>query len=105
MNDREKLIQILKEVEWNNIDVSFIGYKAKEIIADHLITKGVVIQKQGEMDSFDAIDKFRDELMNKFMKLCNYNDFGKLRLEKIADTVNDVYDKCIDDLLQTAEQR
>lgn len=105
MNDREKLIELLKEVEWNNIDVSFIGYNAKKIIVDHLIVNGVIIQTQGEMDSFEAVDKFRDELLHKFMKLCNYNDFNKLRLEKIADTVNDVYDKRIDDLLQTAEQR
>ena len=43
------------------------------------------------------IDKFRDELMDKFLRLCNYNDFSKLNLEKIADTINEIYDKCVVD--------
>ena len=52
------------------------------------------------MDKFEAVDKFRDELMDKFLSLCNYNDFYKLNLEKIADTINDIYDKCIDDMVK-----
>ena len=50
------------------------------------------------MNKFKAVDKFRDELMDKFLRLCNYNDFSKLNLEKIADTINEIYDKCIDDM-------
>ena len=50
------------------------------------------------MDKFKAVDKFRDKLMDEFLRLCNYNDFSKLNLEKIADTVNAIYDKCIDDI-------
>lgn len=97
INDRETLIELIESAR-------YWGSNTSAEIADHLIANGVVIQKQGKMYSLEAVDKFRDELMNKFMKLCNYNDFGELRLEKIADTVNDVYDKCIDDLLQTANQ-
>lgn len=52
------------------------------------------------MDKFEAVDKFRDELVDKFLRLCNYNDFNKLNLEKIYDTVNDIYDKCIDDMFR-----
>lgn len=100
MDDREKMIELLDQV----IEAEF-PWDSNDHIADHLIANGVVIQKQGELDSLEAVDKFRDELMNKFLRLCNYNDFSKLRLEKIADTINVVYDKCIDDLLQTAEQR
>jgi hypothetical protein len=44
----------------------------------------------------EAVDKFRDALMDKFLLLCRYNDFHKLNLEKIADTVNEIYDNCID---------
>lgn len=103
MEDREKLIEILEEKLFYSIGSATTSPQITKL-ADYLIANGVVIQKQGKMDSLEAVDKFRDELMNKFMKLCNYNDFGELRLEKIADTVNDVYDKCIDDLLQTANQ-
>lgn len=101
MSDREKLIELIEK--WNK-DEFALGYASYEL-ADYLIANNVVIQKQGEMDSLEAVDKFRDELMSKFLRLCNYNDFSKLRLEKIADTINDVHDKCIDDLLQTAERR
>ena len=50
------------------------------------------------MNKFKAVDKFRDELMDKFLRLCSYNDFSKLNLEKIADTIDEIYDKCIDDM-------
>lgn len=50
------------------------------------------------MDKFEAVDKFRDALIDEFLRLCNYNDFSKLTLEKIADKVNDIYDICIDDM-------
>ena len=50
------------------------------------------------MDKYEALEKFREALMDEFLRLCNYNDFSKLNLEKIADTVNDIYDKCIDDM-------
>ena len=55
------------------------------------------------MDRYEAVDKFRDALMDKFLRLCNYNDFSKLNLEKIADTVNEIYDKCIDDMRKEDE--
>ena len=45
-------------------------------------------------DRYEAVDKFRDALMDEFLRLCNYNDFSKLNLEKIADTVNETYYKC-----------
>ena len=55
------------------------------------------------MDKFEAVDKFRDALMDEFLRLCNYNDFNKLNLEKIADTVNEIYDKCVDDMRKEDE--
>lgn len=55
------------------------------------------------MDKFKALDKFREALVDEFLRLCNYNDFNKLNLEKIADTVNEIYDKCIDDMRKEDE--
>lgn len=51
------------------------------------------------MNKFEAVDKFRDELMDKFMSLCNYNDYNKINLLLIGDVVNDIYDKCIADMV------
>lgn len=51
----------------------------------------------------EVIDNFRDALMDEFLRLCNYNDFSKLTLEKIADTINEIYDKCVDDMRKEDE--
>jgi hypothetical protein len=52
------------------------------------------------MDSFEAVDMFRDKLMDEFLSLCNYNDFDKINLLTIGDTVDRIYDKCITDMLK-----
>ena len=57
-----------------------------------------------KMEKFKVVDKFRDELMDKFMSLCNYNDYNKINLLLIGDTVNDIYDKCIVDMVKKDEE-
>lgn len=47
----------------------------------------------------DAVDKFRSELVDKFIDLCRGNDFNKLTLLKIGDTVDQIYDKQVKDIL------
>ena len=49
------------------------------------------------------IDKFNDELMDEFMSLCNYNDFGKINLLTISETVDRIYDKIIADIIDEDE--
>ena len=51
------------------------------------------------MDKFEAVDKFRNLIMNKFIELCNYNDFGKINLLTIGETIDKIYDKCIEDMV------
>lgn len=51
------------------------------------------------MNKFEAVDKFRDELMDNFLSLCNYNDYNKVNLLVIGETVERVYDKCIDEMV------
>lgn len=55
------------------------------------------------MNKFEAVDKFREELMDKFLNLCDYNDYRRLNLLTIGDTVELVYDKCIEDLVKEDE--
>jgi hypothetical protein len=45
-----------------------------------------------------AVDKFRSDLMGKFIDLCRGNDYNKLTLLKIGDTVDQIYDKQIAEL-------
>ena len=39
------------------------------------------------------IDEFRDAVMDKFIELCRGNDFNKLTLLKIGDTIDRIYDR------------
>lgn len=56
------------------------------------------------MNKFEAVDKFRDELMDKFLSLCNYNDYNKINLLAIGEAVDQIYDKCIDDMVNDDEK-
>lgn len=56
-----------------------------------------------KMEKFKVVDKFRDELMDKFMSLCNYNDFNKINLLRISETIDGIYDKCIADIIEEYE--
>ena len=51
------------------------------------------------MNKFEVVDKFKNDLMDKFIELCRGNDFNKINLLLIGDTVNDIYDKCIAELV------
>lgn len=52
------------------------------------------------MTKFEVVDKFRDELMDEFLSLCNYNDYNKINLLLIGETIERVYDNCISDLMK-----
>ncbi len=41
------------------------------------------------------LDDFRNEIMDKFLSLCNYNDYNKLTLLRIGETIDKVYDKYV----------
>lgn len=55
------------------------------------------------MDRYEAVEKFCDLLMQKFIELCDYNDYGKINLLLIGDTVEQIYDKCLDDMRKEKE--
>jgi hypothetical protein len=44
------------------------------------------------------VDEFRCELMSEFIRLCRGNDFNKLTLLRIGETVDEVYDKVVTSL-------
>lgn len=47
---------------------------------------------------FEEVDKFRTDLIDKFIDLCRGNDYNKLTLLKIGDVVDEMYDKRIAEL-------
>ena len=44
----------------------------------------------------DALSDFKDDLVSEFIELCRGNDYNKLSLLKIGDTIDDIYDKHIE---------
>lgn len=69
--------------------------------ADYLFAKKLYedgYRKQSEV-ACETIDTFQDVLMDEFLRLCNYNDFNKLNLLTIGETVDRLYDKCINDII------
>ena len=41
------------------------------------------------------LDGFRNEIMEKFLSLCNYNDYNKLTLLRIGETIDEIYYKYV----------
>lgn len=39
------------------------------------------------------IDEFKSEVMSEFIRLCNGNDFNKLTLLRIGDTIDRIYER------------
>ena len=52
-------------------------------------------RKQSEDERFEAVDMFRNLLTNKFIELCNYNDYGKINLLLIGETIDRIYDDVV----------
>lgn len=47
----------------------------------------------GEYIKASDLYEFRNELMDMFLSLCNYNDFNKLTLLTISETIDKIYGK------------
>ena len=47
------------------------------------------------MNKIEAVDKFRDELTDKFLSSCDDNDCSKINLL----TIDEAYEKCINDIV------
>ena len=48
------------------------------------------------LDYRDALDNFKQDLMDEFIELCYGNDFNKLTLLKIGDVVDKTFEKHLD---------
>jgi hypothetical protein len=41
------------------------------------------------------LDDFRNEIMDRFLSLCDYNDYNKLTLLRIGETIDEIYGKYV----------
>ena len=52
-------------------------------------------RKQSENATLEAVDKFRSALMDKFIDLCRGNDFNKINLLLIGETIDRTFDDVV----------
>ena len=52
-------------------------------------------RKQSENATLEAVDKFRSELINKFIDLCRGNDYNKINLLLIGETIDQIFDDVV----------
>ena len=48
------------------------------------------MSNKSTVEKLKLIEQFERLLMDEFLKLCHYNDFGKLNLLTIGDVIEDV---------------
>lgn len=89
-----------RQVEGLSNDDAELHMSGKYALAtfDLLNRKDVEIERLKDT-KFKVIDKFRDTLADEYLRLCNYNDFNKLNLERIVDTLNEVYDNLVNEMV------
>lgn len=56
------------------------------------------------MDKYESVEKFKNLIMDEFLQLCNYNDYNKINLLIIGETIDRVFDEHIKNLIRDDEQ-
>lgn len=56
-------------------------------------------ERQKEM--IDLLEKYRGKLMMRFIELCRGNDFNKVSLLVIGETINAIYDKLESEIFES----
>ena len=56
--------------------------------------------KECNQKTLMCLDKFREEIVDKFIIMCDGNDYNKLNLMSMVDTIDSIYDKHMDNLLK-----
>lgn len=85
--DIDKLI-----AEYDRVHVGPAGGARK------LMVEAPIADVAPRAEVFEEVDKFRADLMAKFIDLCRGNDYNKLTLLKIGDVVDEMYDRRIAEL-------
>lgn len=57
------------------------------------------------IESIQALENFRNDIVDKFIWMCDANDYNKLNLLNIVDAIDCIYDKHIESLLKKARLR
>lgn len=93
-----------KQIEEMANDIEVIGcngridfYRTAEILYN------AGYRKQSEEAIIDYLYEFKSLLTNKFIELCNHNDYGKINLLLIGDTIDETFDDVVEKMKGGAE--
>ena len=88
-----KCIQEMANDLYENRPYSDLWEEDAQDIAKVLYNAGY--RKQSENEILEAVDEFRSALMDKFIDLCRGNDFNKINLLLIGETVDRTFDDMV----------
>jgi hypothetical protein len=94
--DADSIVHKLRSVATDEKQDGLI--KVLLLIAIEEIEKEPTADVVPRSEVFEEVDKFRTNIMNKFIYLCRGNDYNKLTLLKIGDVVDEMYDVQIAEL-------
>lgn len=96
---KKRYKKLLQEFQENEMDAKYWKESFEETYEKYLDC----LSYKYKNNKIWIIDKFKDELMDEFLSLCDYNDFNKIDLITIDDAVNRIYEKCVADMLKEKE--
>ena len=115
MTDRDRLIELIMEAQKKNHEIymeyvkrGYTGDSGNALfvdISDYLLANGVIVQidnikAEAYKEFLPLLEEFRNEVVDKFIIMCDGNDYNKLNLMSMVDTIDCIYDKHIDNLLK-----
>lgn len=71
----------------------------KEITREQIDIAVKLAKAEAYKEFLPLLEKFRDEVVDKFIIMCDGNDYNKLNLMSMVDTIDCIYDKHIDNIL------
>jgi hypothetical protein len=77
----------------HNCEYNGDGECDNHIKAEYLYNAGY--RKQSENATLEAVDNFRSALVDKFIDLCRGNDFNKINLLLIGETIDRTFDDVV----------
>jgi hypothetical protein len=55
-------------------------------------------------EKLEVLTLFRNEVMGKFLALCDYNDYRKISLLTIGDTIDKIFDRHVSQILKEGDE-
>lgn len=89
---RERQIEEMAELIYKETDL----YNVDTAYDISIVLHDAGYRKQSENETLKAVDMYKTLITNKFIELCNYNDYGKINLLLIGETLDKIFDDMVE---------